>query len=80
MTIKIRSLTTSVKTLQRDAPANGNLNYAVEKSSVLSAKTAIRIALSYTFDHLPVTPTMLRYVSDASSKSVDGGTRPNFSD
>lgn len=44
--IKIRSLTTSVKTSQRAAPANRNLNYAVKKSSVLSAKTAIRITLS----------------------------------
>lgn len=30
--IKIRSLTTSVKTLHRAAPADGNLNYAVKKN------------------------------------------------
>lgn len=34
--IKIRSLTTSVKTLQRAAPADENLNYAVKKKSVYS--------------------------------------------
>lgn len=68
--IKLQSLTT----LQRAAPADGNLNYAVKKSSVLSAKTEIRITLSLPFDHLPVTKIRFKPVV----KSFYSETQPNL--
>lgn len=64
--IKIRGLTTPVKTLQGAALGDGNLYHAVKKSNVVFAKIVIRIIQTQTF--LTESLTMLRYISNPSNQ------------